>query len=290
MNASQPSCGAVHVDTLRGVAYGNLEVGATGRALPRAYLERVLAALSASFPDTVSIRPTSELLGYVTMALGGLQSGRTEARPPILPAWAGYPELTTQVAFTVRRSGTLTDVHLLVPGDSAVAGRLVRAITDANALRGGETLPDSGEGDSIPVVLRLSVQPDSNAAASQPLLAIMQVRPEGTAAKPAPYNPSPRFPERERQDDVQAVTLVWFDVDERGRMVRGTFGAAPPVDAAEERAYRAFAAEVERVVHSWRFYPGTAGGCPVRQRVVELVKFLVGGGPWGVRPKRGAPE
>ena len=285
---SSESCGAVRVDTLRGIAYGNLHVGVEGRAVPRAYLDRVLAGISGSIPDTISLRPTYELPGIVVAVY---TSPTNELPPPrsfIQPFWAGHPGLATEVAFTILRSGALADALPLVAGDSAVVSRLLRAIADANDLRGGESLPEGVPGDGVPVVLRLSARADPTAAASQPLFAIAQPRPQETAAKPnGPLDPSPRFPLSEARVGTQAHVVVWLDVDERGRVVPGTFGAAPPADRAQARAYGLFAEAVRQAVPTWRFTPGTAGGCPVRQRLVGTVTFTIGRPPGNHRG--GAP-
>jgi hypothetical protein len=208
-----------------------------------------------------------------TVVMAYNASPKKERQEPITPVWSGHPALTTEVTFVMRRAGALTDVRVRSRGDNAVAAMLVRALAEAGTRDGRPTIPADVPADAIPFVLRLTLNPDHTAAASQPLGPARQIVPEGGPPTPRPKNETPKFPESQRLTGTPAVVVAWFDVDERGRVVHDSFGAAPPADATRAGAYRYFTGAVERAVGAWRFSPATVGGCPTRARVATVVRF-----------------
>lgn len=80
-------------------------------------------------------------------------------------------------------------------------------------------------------------------------------------------NPSPRYPSMLERSRVEGEVLAQFVVDTTGRAVMGTLEILRSSDAL-------FAASLEAVLPSWRFYPAEAGGRRVKQIVQIPVKFV----------------
>ena len=270
------ACGAVRADTLGGIVYANIDLdgpaSGLGRGLSREFLDLVLQNIAAGVVDTVALAPMYSAPAEVVV-MTYKASTTKEVREPIAPVWSGHPELTAVVTFVMRRGGELTDVRVRSRGDSAVAAMLVRALAEAGARDGRPTIPADVPADAIPFAIRLSLSPDHGAAASQPLAPARQIVREGSPPTPREGNDAPKFPESQRVAGAPAVLVVWFDVDERGRVVRESFGAAPPMDASRAGAYRTFVAAVERAAWGWRFSPAMTGACPVRARLATVVRF-----------------
>lgn len=269
---SHPGCAAeAPSDTTLAVALGHLDVVTPG-SLSRAYLDDFLTGLGATLIGSpVTVRPIHLLDPILITAMAGRVSGKNNPGRQIMPVWPGRPELTGEFQFTIDRSGFLRGI-IATHGDSAINARLVHALTIVRA----DSFPEGAVSDTVDLRLRLSLAPDSTADASQPLVELAEVGNKSTAAACRAGNPGPRYPDRERMRDIEAVVLVWLDVDERGRPVINSFGAARS-NAKDTSAYRPFVESVRNAMRSYRFYPARVNGCVVRQRVMFGVSFKVAG-------------
>ena len=93
--------------------------------------------------------------------------------------------------------------------------------------------------------------------------AFLDKTPQATVRMP------PTYPSAMRNDGIEGVVLVEFDVDVKGRVV----GAR-----VRESTDRAFEEPTLRAVLNWRFEPGLSQGRPVPFRMVIPVNFTLGAG------------
>ena len=80
---------------------------------------------------------------------------------------------------------------------------------------------------------------------------------------------SPTYPSALRNDGIEGVVMVEFDVDVKGRVVSAR---------VRESSHRAFEEPTLRAVLQWRFEPGLSQGRPVPFRMVIPVNFTLGAG------------
>jgi hypothetical protein len=226
-----PYCEPARVDTAHGPVFGTLHSEPAADTLPSDALARVLANLSvALIADTLDLEPT-EMGGDLVVTAVRMNRARPviptkslEARPAplLLPWWPGHPALVTELLFTVTPAGVLADPSLRVRGDSATAAVLLRAMTTVRPIdRPANASPAR-------LRLRLSVSPDSTGI-SAPLVAGRKIRIAG--AQPRVRGDDilpPKYPRAEIARGTAATVLIWYVVDERGSVVRGTLGAASP--------------------------------------------------------------
>lgn len=271
-------CEPAHVDTAVGAVYGTLHLESPTDTVPSDLLSRVLANLSvALINDTLELEPTEMGGDLVVTAVRMnrpqplIPSKSLEARPGalLLPWWPGHPALVTEIVFTVDLSGALTAPSLRVRGDSATAAVLLRAMSAVRAV--DRRAPAS----PVRVRLRLSVSPDSTGV-SFPLVAGRRIRVAGPQPRVRGRDIlPPGYPRSEIGRGTAATVLIWYMVDERGSVVRGTLGATSANRVEDAKRYDSFVKAVTRMAPDWTHSPAEAGGCAVKQRVVVPVAFNV---------------
>jgi hypothetical protein len=266
--ADTPRCTLAPTDTAIGPLYGALHLEHSARVVPEGLFDRVLAKLAVALAnDTLELAPVQMLS---TIVITGPPSLRPEPRLELLPWWPGHPALAGEMHFTITPSGALTDAKVRGRGDTSVARALIRAVERADAL--GQSRP------SVPVTvrLRLSLDPDS-AAGSIPLVAARQITTrlqdrEMHARASRPPLPPPRSG-RSRSTTVRV--FVWYEVDDRGRVIPRTIGATSAAKPDESKRYDVFANDVMDSARHWKHDPAAVGECAASWRVLVPVWFNV---------------
>jgi hypothetical protein len=273
-----PSCATtVKVDTVIGVAYGLLDV-TPPNAIPQEYFVGFLTAVARGIGQPIVIPFTEALTGIIVEALGIVRVGGGEPyvietpvnRQPQLPAWPGYPELTPEVEFTIRRDGTVANLRMTPNGDTTVAAMLVAALgtTQANPFPAGVGV------ESVQATLSLALSPSSQYTASLPLLELLALKTAATRPKMnAKSRPTLRYPNAERMAGTQATVLIWYDIGEDGKPAKNSFGAAPPLIPRHANGYEAFVATAIAGLRPLRFSPAQQGDCAIKMRAVQTVEF-----------------
>jgi len=176
------------------------------------------------------------------------------------------PDLAGELAFTLHRDGTVTDVSVRDPSDAAeVDGGLRDAVASAAAAGAFGPLPAELGRDTLQ--LRIRVAPD--VAADQPSFPLVALAvPYAAAEFPAlpRRNRAPKFPPAAAQAGVGDLVRVTFIVDEQGKPMM------PTVRVVQAR-YREFIDEVLAVLPGYRYHPARIGGCPVKQFVEQPFQF-----------------
>jgi hypothetical protein len=266
-------CTAVAADTLRGLAYGHLDLLTPRASLPAGYLDRLLASLSDAMAGPVIVQALVGAVG-IQVTSQGITARQGRQVTTLRPVWPGYAELTSQVAFRVDRFGNISNVRLVVPGDAIVGRRIQQALAGLKA----EPLPDSTDTRDVLVGMRLGLQPDTSANASQPLFELLQPSSgsDSTRYRLQRDARSPEYPLDERLENTQGVVIFWVDVDSAGVALPGSFGAAPASDASRIRSYSAFVESVRKAAASWRFNREHGVSCvKAVTRLVMTVTFMV---------------
>lgn len=166
--------------------------------------------------------------------------------------------------FSVRRDGALSDIRLLATtGDSA---------TDFEILRTLRVASDSGEGvylngalrDSDDQVRILITSRSGNGA--EPLVRLHVPTIHADAWASIQSAKAPKYPPNALRARIPADVELDFIIDETGRVLPNSIRlvSAP---------YLEFAESAEAAVLAEKFHPAKAGGCPVKMRVHQHVRY-----------------
>jgi hypothetical protein len=262
------------------------------RELPRSAYHRVGVGLDAVAYDNRGkvMLPSADILAQtvafrIRSMMGGSEERIPDADTLLVSPLGVYGAIrvtaTPDGKFTWRGSTT-------APSDlSRSAIRLVVRALEQLSTEGEMVMWPEGAGqDPVTfglVVVRPKVNRDgveSAVKARQPVPIFMIEIPW---EKPVELTKKPRifYPNKSRANRMMGGVEIEYIVDQDGKVVPGSFTEVWPADrpklsASDMEYYRAFLRAVERGFPTAEFSPAIIGGCPVKQKVKQIINFELG--------------